>query len=1316
MKTRLKLLLFILIFVLVYAVYYWGIPAVIDIGHKIPAVQNIIKKEFGTQIKLKNPKIKMGLLPSIWFEASYFGIVDGNSTPLSIVNPKIKIRLLPLLFGKVHPAYLSCDKINADIKIDKNYRIFIGNYLIIKTSNSKVSIEDSKMYIEGYDINIKDELQNKNISIKGDYFNLDEYNSKKRIKLSTDSKLKVNDHYSVINTDIDFKLPLKKGFSTNNIIFDGTITNLNLADFSPYIKRFSKNKIIQTTGILNIEADTEVLSRRTSRVTTQMAFENLAILGKNKALAVIFPNKLNIFATADISKNILKINKFAILSGKINTNISGNINNLNSKNPVLDLALIINKSRTEDFISLLPAINFKGIDVDILALKKYGYYSDLEGKLFIKGKSSKPKITGEFLSTNGYIIKPFNIPKATVKLNFLGEKINLDILVPVSSNEKIMVKGFIDLYNDKAVSLDVSSTHNANLEITEAILNPLHEILYFDIGPVPVMKLQGIGNINLKIKGTKQSPHLLGVFNFKNTTGSFNGINALLTDGEGSLYFNDQDTHFITKKVFLDKKPIKIDGKCSLFGKLDFNIISNGQKLEFLLNTLENSPMLESIKKSVPITKNATGGLNLDLRLQGQVKNINDFRLNKTVFLSGTVKLLGNNILISNLQIPIKNLIGNIKLKNTDADFDLYSSVDKSKIHIKGKVKNNVLHTKVKLNDIDFVYSNIPVKIFSGNLELNNDKLILYKVNGILDTMPVLVDGFVTDIFRNPNSNIYLNSKPNQKFIDKYINKNAVYPLKIKGDIIYSSRIKGSQDSFNIQTEVNLGKDSNIYYMGSTLGDANDPIRIFLDASIKKHLQTGSIYINNFQYDKLISSQNNREFVSPQLNAKGQINFDKENISLRNFVVKTQNPTDAKIFNILFKKPLIKQGLFSSNIMINNSIASPKLLGSLNFTGIDIPLFDTTIKDVSLDFSPLNIDIKSKGEIFSNKIIFLSNMENRLTPPYVLKDMDIYFGNLDINEIIKSLNKLEIQTDMHKLTESKQDFDISNLIIKNAKIKADSIFVKNIFAKNLTAEFSLNETLLFSLNNFKFDIADGTAKGDFEYNLLNSKSSININADKVNANSIAEALFDLPNQIFGSLTGQVQLTCNGKTHKTCMDTLSGSGGFRVVDGRMPKLGSLEYLLKAANLVKSGITGLTLNSIIELVTPLKTGQFENINGNFSINSGIADSIQIFSRGKDLSLFLTGKYNFSTLIADLEIFGRISKKISNALGPVGNTSLNTLFNTIPGLNLDEANNGEVIKNLNKIPGFELNDKTYRIFSVEIYGDINGDNYVQSFKWVE
>lgn len=1395
--TRLKSLFLISICVLLYAIYYWIVPLVVDIQGKVPIIKNVVHKELGADIELDKPKLKMGLTPSVWLEAKYFSIDDKNSTPFALSNPRLKIKLLPLLFGKIELGYFSCDNINADLKIDKKNRLYIGNYLILKNSNPRISLEDAKMEIGNYHIKLNDELRNNKVFLSGDYFDLNRFNSKKYLKFSTNSKLTVNNRTSVINIDVDFKLPFKKSFESNDIVFDGTITNLNLSDLSSYIKLISKNKIKRTSGLVNIEADTKVINHNIKRIQTQIAAENIAIIGKNNDSIIAFKDKLNVISICDFSKNMLNIKKFNVFAKNLNLSISGRISQMSSKNPNLNLTVKAEKSRFENITPFLPANNALDNGLNLVALKKYGLYSDVEGNLLIKGKADKPVLIGEFISRNSYVVKPLpsNIPKATVKIKFLKDKLFLEVIAPASPVEKVVVSGIINLFGDKSAKLKVSSTPNVDLKIIQEILNPVHEIFCFEIGPLPIMKLAGFGNVNFDILGDKKSPSLKGIINFKNATASFNGIDLALKNVDGILYFQDKNTHFITKKAFLNGKPVKVDGTCSLFGVLNFDASSSSQNLNDLINILKNSPMLIDIQKALPVIDAASGKVNIAINLSGRVPSSSEFTLGKTVHLKGKIKLLGNIVAINGLQFPIKNLFGDINFKGMDSDLNLYSFADQSKIYLKGKIaknnaqldikgslknnpfnfsgsvknifqknqiinakltsdnfdvsalknaakypfitpeiqkyiaeitnptghiniratiKNNVINSKVKLSDVGFRYSkfNIPVKIMSGNVEINNNKLILYKVNAIIDSMPILIDGLITDIFKTPKFNIYINSKPSQKFIEKYINKNSVYPLKIKGDIIYSARINGTKNMFSAKTEINLQENSSIYYMGSTLGDANDPIRIFLDTYVTKN----SIYVGNFQYDKLISSQNDKEFISPQLNAKGQIYFDKNNITFNNFRVKTSTPTDAKIFNILFKKPMIKQGLFTANILMNSSITSPKMIGTLNFNGIDIPLLDTTIKDISLDFDKNNVDIKTKGEIFENKIIVFATMQNKMVAPFVFDNIDVYLGNLDVNQIVKRLNKLEIETEMHKLGDSKENVDISGIIIKNGKLKADSIFVKNLFAKDLTADFSLNEKLILALNDFKFDIAEGTVNGNLKYNLLNSNSNLELHVDNVNANTMAEALFDLPNQIFGELTGQVDLKCNGKTHKTCMDTLSGTGGFRVANGRMPKLGSLEYLLKAANLAKSGITGITINSIVELVSPLKTGQFENINGSFNIISGLADSIQIFSKGKDLSVFLTGTYNFTTLVADMEVFGRISKKITNVLGPIGNTSLNTLFNTIPGLNLDAANNAEFLKKLNKIPGFELSDKLYRIFSAKIYGDINGENYVESFKWVE
>ena len=81
--------------------------------------------------------------------------------------------------------------------------------------------------------------------------------------------------------------------------------------------------------------------------------------------------------------------------------------------------------------------------------------------------------------------------------------------------------------------------------------------------------------------------------------------------------------------------------------------------------------------------------------------------------------------------------------------------------------------------------------------------------------------------------------------------------------------------------------------------------------------------------------------------------------------------------------------------------------------------------------------------------------------------------------------------------------------------------------------------------------------------------------------------------------------------------------------------------------------------------------------------------------------------------MRVFGQLSRKVSTILGAAGNISLNTLFNKIPGISLDSESH--LINDLNKIPGIELSNKSSRKFMVEILGDIDNDNIVKSFKWV-
>ena len=102
---------------------------------------------------------------------------------------------------------------------------------------------------------------------------------------------------------------------------------------------------------------------------------------------------------------------------------------------------------------------------------------------------------------------------------------------------------------------------------------------------------------------------------------------------------------------------------------------------------------------------------------------------------------------------------------------------------------------------------------------MRKNYLGLNKINLIADDMPILIDGGINDIFGKRDFNLYVNSKPKQDFIDKYVNNHRIYPIKVKGDILYWTKLKGTSDDFDVETEADLAKDSSIYYLGATVGD-----------------------------------------------------------------------------------------------------------------------------------------------------------------------------------------------------------------------------------------------------------------------------------------------------------------------------------------------------------------------------------------------------------------------------------------------------------------------------------------------------------------
>ena len=111
----------LLIFAILYGAYYWAIPALV----KLP--ENIVFEEY--KIALGNPTIKTGVIPSVKFSAQDVALLnDDNTKAFEIKNPNIDIRLIPLLFKRVDIQDFTADEINADIALDKDKNIKLGQY------------------------------------------------------------------------------------------------------------------------------------------------------------------------------------------------------------------------------------------------------------------------------------------------------------------------------------------------------------------------------------------------------------------------------------------------------------------------------------------------------------------------------------------------------------------------------------------------------------------------------------------------------------------------------------------------------------------------------------------------------------------------------------------------------------------------------------------------------------------------------------------------------------------------------------------------------------------------------------------------------------------------------------------------------------------------------------------------------------------------------------------------------------------------------------------------------------------------------------
>lgn len=747
---------------------------------------------------------------------------------------------------------------------------------------------------------------------------------------------------------------------------------------------------------------------------------------------------------------------------------------------------------------------------------------------------------------------------------------------------------------------------------------------------------------------------------------------------------------------------------------------------------------------------------NLDLSnfdFSGFINGINQ-KGSDFIFKNGNITLKNKNLKFNNLRILASNIdflidgnidkftsikpFNNLKLIFFKSSFysymDIFSKMlpqKEKKItdmfkdykgYISGKIKlySDKIDGEFIPYDISFkdVKRNTLIELKNGLIKLKNDKTYLKSINLLYGSIPFYIDGYMqTNGAVNPELNIFATTVLNEEACDKFINPNMAYPIEIDGEIFIKGRIQGTTDNYTTYLNAIIDKNSDFSFMGVKLGDVD----VKREISSKIRFKNNYADVNHIKYFKQIQKDNRWQTNYDILKVSGGLKRTNKEIVFDNFKVLTPNPAPVRFMNILFRRSFVKDGIFTSNLVLNGALSNFRANGNMNFSNVLIPMYNASIDNIEVELRENKGEALFKLSSYDTVIDFIVDFENKITLPVVIDNIKIHSEHVLVDNLVKAFssfteNVSKVANTPHLKQTQSTVLSPSDILIKNGIINVDKIVFNGIEGNSLKINFSNSSkpnTLV--INNSSLGIAGGLFKGKGEYNYKDK--FILLSSDFVNcdANELTKAFLNLSGELYGNSSGKFELSMKDFSPSDYVKKIKANAEFEIANGKMPKLGSIEYLLRASNFIKSGLFGLTLNNLIELLKPYKQGEFNKITGNLKIENAIVKDLKIYSQGENLSTYTSGIYDITTGISEIEILGKLSKNISNLLGPIGNTSVVSVLNLVTRNKMNDIMRSEILQNINKIPFLDLNNDDYRLFSVKLKGEVSKTDAVKSFTWL-
>lgn len=978
-----------------------------------------------------------------------------------------------------------------------------------------------------------------------------------------------------------------------------------------------------------------------------------------------------------------------------------------------------------------------------------GIKSNINSDIKIRNLNKIPELYGHLNIENlTVLVDSKELPKSFIKLNFDKYLAKINSTLYINQQQYISAQGDVNPIKKPAADLNIKTT-NISLSSLKTVSYNTFKTLGIDTSIIKPISINGNLKSDFHIEATPKKLNYKGLTSIDKLNVSFDNI-PLVKDFNSKIIDKDN------KLVISETNGLLADSLMTVNGTIDestnTNITAEAVKLNLttlnvLLKKLKTNKMFKDALKDID---SVSGFMGVKAKLTGKLASVKPevlltfdnasvvpdelglpitakkgsvyIDLNNAKISDVTVDLLGSPLYISgiiselqskpkadiDIKLP-KFYASNIKKlasiptvdKKTKLAINNLSSL-KGDLSLIVKIKNEKINGSVKINSISAYdsASKLTYAIPSGTILFNDKDADIKNIKLQAKNSNIITNGTIKNIMSVPVIDIIADGVVYTSDLIS-ISSDFKNVFKPNGKLPLVVSLKGKPDNLSLNMQLKADKTTELSMVNiKQLSNLNKILNInatVTPSSIK--LVNSGLFTSAKSMD--IATANKVLYIDGEIK-----NIDKPNPVFSNLKVSVPNTLNVSIKNMKNTTANLK-----ANVLLNGALDSPKLMGGIVINNVNAPLYKLTADTFNVDFTNSKISATGRNlKIASSDLEVSALLQPKLSEPYVFDDLIVRSQYLNVDELSSVF-----------ASDSPQQPQRLPLIIKQGTFSAKKLKSGDIVAYDTGCNFSMAQDNTVSVPNLKTTAMAGLVTGKVTYNLYSSYTTADIKAENLNAGEVSRVILLQPNLIHGALSSNIKISTQGLTPEQKTRNTKGSIDFKIVNGQMGSLGNFEYFLNAANLVSGNIMGFNVNQTIGVLQPKNTGQFSLLEGVIRLNSGIATIESVKSQGKHLSLYIKGQTNILNNSGDLVIFGRTSQDVVEALGPLGDISIEKLLGQIPhfgalATNLLSAYYAQADQSeIDQIPQLTSEDTESKMFKVIISGNLQNPRAVKSFKWI-